>query len=88
VVGSAICCLAGGAGWSSGALVALGGVEDELAEEFAGGRVDDADVVVLDEGEDVGSGVGSADADGVEPALVAQGDLAGFVDAVAPDSLV
>jgi hypothetical protein len=58
-------------------LVALGGVEDELAEQFAG-SVDDADVVVLDEGEDVGSGVGSADADGVELALVAQGDLAGF----------
>ena len=65
------------------ALVALGGVEDELAEEFAGGGVDDADVEVLDEHEDVGSGVGSADADGVEPAAVAQGDLAGLVDAVA-----
>jgi hypothetical protein len=27
--------------------------------------------------------VGSADADGADPALVAEGDLAGFVDAVA-----
>jgi hypothetical protein len=31
----------------------------------------------------VGSGVGSSDADGVERAVVAQGYLAGFVDAVA-----
>jgi hypothetical protein len=69
-------------------LVALGGVEDEFAEEFAGGGVDDADVEVLDEHDDVGSGVGSADADGVEPALVAQGDLAGLVDAVAADAVV
>lgn len=50
----------GWAGWSAGALVALGCVEDEFAEEFAGGGVDDADVAVVDEGEDVGSGVGSA----------------------------
>jgi hypothetical protein len=67
VVGSAVCCSAGGAGWSSGAVVALGWVEDELAEELAGGGVDDANVAVLDEDDDVGSGVGSADADGVEP---------------------
>jgi hypothetical protein len=40
-------------------------------------------VEVLDEDEDVGSGVGSADADGVEPAAVPEGDLAGDVDAVA-----
>lgn len=39
---------AGGAGWASGALVALGCVQDELAEEFAGGSVDDPDVEVLD----------------------------------------
>jgi len=50
-------------------LVALGRVEDELAEEFAGGGVDHPDVAVLDQDEDVGSGVGSADADGVEPAV-------------------
>jgi hypothetical protein len=49
---------AGGAGWASGALVALGCVEDELAEEFAGGGVDDADVEVLGEDDDAGSGVG------------------------------
>jgi hypothetical protein len=36
----------------------------------------------LDEHDDVGS------ADGVEPAVVAQGDLAGLVDAVVADSVV
>ena len=50
-------------------MVALGGVEDQLAEEFAGGGVDDADVQVLDEQQDVDSGVGSADTDVVQPAL-------------------
>jgi len=30
----------GWAGWSAGGLVALGGVEDELAEELAGGGRD------------------------------------------------
>ena len=34
-----------------------GGVEDEFADEFAGGGVDDADVQVVDEHEDGGSGV-------------------------------
>ena len=52
-------------------MVGLGGVEGELAEEFAGGGVDDADVEIGDEQDDVGSGVGSADADVVESAVVA-----------------
>jgi len=82
-VGSRVSFFRGGSGWPFGGLVAPGGVEDEFAEEVAGGGVDDADVEVLDEQEDVGSGVGSSDADGVEPATVAQGDLAGFVDPVA-----
>jgi hypothetical protein len=69
-------------------LVALGGVEDEFAQELAGGGVDDADVAVLDQDDDAGSGVGSADADGVEACLVAQGDLACCVDAVAADAVV
>ena len=42
-------------------MVVLAGVDGELAEEFAGDGVDDADFVVLDEQEDVGSGVGSAE---------------------------
>ena len=64
------------------------GFEDQLAEEFAGDGVDDADLEVLDEQDDVGSGVGSADADVVESAVVAQGDGAGFVDAVVADPVV
>jgi len=47
--------------------VVAGGVDGELAEEFTGGGVDDPDVRVLDEQQDVGSGVGSADADVVQP---------------------
>ena len=43
---------------------------------------------VLDQDGDAGSGVGSADADGVESPAVAQGDLAGLVDAVLPDPVV
>ena len=50
--------------------------------------VDDADLKVLDQDDDAGSGVGSADADGVEPAAVAQGDLAGLVDAIEADPVV
>ena len=41
-------------------LVVLGGVDGELAQEFAGGGVDDADVEVLDQQDDVGSGLGSS----------------------------
>ncbi|GAC1611644.1 MAG: hypothetical protein NVS3B26_26570 [Mycobacteriales bacterium] len=43
---------------------------------------------VLDEQENVGSGVGSADADVAELAGDAQGDAAGFVDLVAADPVV
>ena len=43
---------------------------------------------VVDEQDDVGSGVGSADADVVQSAVVAQGDGAGFVDAVVTDPVV
>jgi len=50
--------------------------------------VDDADLEILDEQDDVGSGVGSAEADVVESACVAQGDAAGFVDAVVSDPVV
>ena len=44
-------------------LVVAAGVEDELAEELAGGGVDDADLEVLDEQDDAGSGVGPPKAD-------------------------
>jgi hypothetical protein len=38
-----------GAGWSTGGLVIPGGVDGELADEFAGGGVDYADGRVPDE---------------------------------------
>jgi hypothetical protein len=75
--------------WSSraacfaGGLVVAGGVEGELAEEFAGG-VDDADVGVLGEEQDVGP----ADADVVEAAAVTQGDGAVGVDDVGANAVV
>ena len=59
-----------------------------MAEEFAGGGVDDSEVQVVDEHENAGSGVGSADADVVEAAVDAQGQGAVGVDAVGADSLV
>ena len=59
-----------------------------MPQELAGGGVDDADVEVVDEQEDVGSGVGSADADVAELAGDAQGDGAGFVDRVVADSVM
>jgi hypothetical protein len=62
--------------WFAGGLAVPGGVEGELAEQLAGGGVDDAHVQVLGEQQDVGSGVGSADADVVEAAAGAQGDVA------------
>jgi hypothetical protein len=45
-------------------------------------------VEVVDEQDDVGSGVGSADADVVESAVDAEGDDAGVVDAVVADAPV
>src|SRR5687768_18364279 len=78
----------GGSGWSSGGLVVAGGVDGELAEELAGGGVDDADVQVLDEQQDVGSGVGPTDADVVQASGDAQGDAPGGVDLVGADPVV
>src|ERR1700722_1504554 len=74
--------------WAAGGLVVAAGVEGEFAEELAGGGVDDADVEVADEHQDAGSGVGPADADVVQPAVVAQGELAVGVDAVGADPVV
>jgi hypothetical protein len=48
---------------AAGGLVGAGEVEGELAQEFAGGGVDDADVEVLDEQDELGPVVGPADAD-------------------------
>ncbi|MEZ5142960.1 MAG: hypothetical protein R2726_10645 [Acidimicrobiales bacterium] len=68
-------------------LVVPAGVELEVAQDFAfaGG---DPDVEVFDEHEDLSAGVASADADVVEAAAVAQGDLAVLVDDVVTDSVV
>ena len=60
-------------------------VDGELAEEFAGGGVDDSHVKVGDEHDDAGSGVFVAEADVVELAVVAEGDPSGLVDAVVAD---
>jgi len=43
-------------------LVVPAGIKDEFAQQFAGGRVDDPDLKVLDKRDDAGSGVGSCDA--------------------------
>ena len=43
---------------------------------------------VVDEQDDVGSGVGSADADVVESSVDAEGDDAGVVDLVLSDAVV
>jgi hypothetical protein len=72
----------------AGGLVVAAGVEGEFAEQFAGGGVDDPDVQILDDHDYVGSGVGSADADVVQPPGMADGDHAGVVDAVAADPVV
>ena len=50
--------------------------------------MDDADVEVLDEEDDGGSGVGSADADFVEVSGYAEGDFPGWVDPVTAEALV
>ena len=68
-------------------MVVAGGVEGEVAEEFAGGGVDDADLEVVDEHDDGGPVVGSADADVVESAVVAQGHGACVVDSVVADAV-
>jgi hypothetical protein len=76
------------AGWAAGGLVVPSRVEGEFAQEFAGGGVEDADVQVLDQEQDVGSGVGAADADVVQAAARAQGDVAGAADLVVADAVV
>jgi hypothetical protein len=59
-----------------------------VAEDLAGGGVDDADVQVGDEHRDGGSGVGSSDADVVQSTVVAEGDRAAVVHAVVSDAVV
>jgi hypothetical protein len=68
-------------------LVVLGRVELEFSQELAVVG-EDADVAILDQDQDVGAGVASADADVVEPAVVAQGEHAAGVDLVVADAVV
>ncbi len=60
-------------------------VEGEGSEEFAGLVVDDADFEVVDDHDDRGSGVGSADADVVEASSVSEADFVVVVDGVITD---
>ncbi len=69
-------------------MVVVVGVEGEVADDLSCFGVDDVDVLFFDEHGDVGSGMGSADADVVEFAGVAQGDGAGVSDDVAADPVV
>jgi hypothetical protein len=75
-------------GWSAEWLVVAGEVDGEFSEEFAGGGVDDADLEVLGEQQDVGSGVGSSVGDVSQSAGDAQGDGAGLVEPVLADPVV
>jgi hypothetical protein len=59
-----------------------------VAQDLAGGGVDDADVHVGDEHHDAGSGVGSPDGDVVESSVEADGDVAAVGDAVVTDAEV
>ena len=61
-----------------------GWVEGAVAEQLAGGGAYDASV--LDEEQDVGFGVSSADAVVVQPAGQAQGEAAGLIDLVGADA--
>jgi hypothetical protein len=66
-------------------LVVAGGVEGELAEEFAGVVVEDADVASGDEHGDGLLGVAASHADVVQAPGVAEGEFAVGVDLVAAE---
>ncbi|MDQ6920234.1 MAG: hypothetical protein M3170_01370 [Candidatus Dormibacteraeota bacterium] len=68
-------------------MVASVGVEGELSQKHSVGG-DDADVGASDEEYDLAVAVGGADGDVAQLAEVAQGDLAGGVDAVPANPVV
>ena len=68
-----------GSVWLAGGLVVAVRVEGEFAEDLAGGGVGDPDVKAVDEQQEVGSCVGSSDADVVKLPVVPQGHHACFV---------
>jgi hypothetical protein len=55
-------------------LVVRGGVEGELADEFAGFGVDGGDLKVLDQEQGGGAVPGASESDVVQAAAVAQGE--------------
>ena len=57
-------------------------VDCELSENFSCGGVDDVNVVVLNQDDDVGSGVGSPDSDVVHLAVDTQCDGSRGIDTV------
>jgi hypothetical protein len=69
-------------------VVVAGGVDGELSDDGSGGGVQHGDVEVADEHQNVGSGVGAADADVVQSSGVTQGEASGVVDAVGADAVV
>lgn len=77
-----------GAGWPSGGLVVAGRVEEQFAEQFPGGGVDDPDVQVADEHQDGGPGMGLADAGVVQLPVDPQGELAVGIDPVGADAVM
>jgi hypothetical protein len=82
------CGLFGWAGWQPAGLVVPAGVQDQFADQLTGVAIDDADVQVVDEQADRGAGEPGAEADVVQPAVVAHSDRAPAVDLVVPDPVV
>ncbi len=75
--------------WAESAgLVIPGRVEGEFADQLAGVAADDADVQVVNQEGDPGAGMGGAEPDVVESAVVAQGDGAAGIDGVVADPVV
>jgi hypothetical protein len=68
-------------------LVVATGVQGELAQQLAV-LGDDPHLQISDQDQDAGAGVAAAQADVVEPTVVAQGDDAGAVDLVVADAVV
>ena len=69
-------------------MVVAGGVQGEFADQLAGMPVGDADVQVVDEQQHGGAAPAGAEADVVQPAVVAEGHRAVVVDGVGSDSVV
>jgi hypothetical protein len=67
-------------------LIVAAGIEGEVANQLAGALVKDTDVQIGHEELDRPALVGSAQADVVQPAVVAKGDGAAGIDPVLADS--